>query len=430
MEDDNKEKSLWNKLPLKYKLIVIGVIGGLISIIIFLIILITPLMYLKIIDIGDIGGSGNTSSGSNLISIGDNCESIIVDGEAVNFEDYVAGVVGAEAYTNENMEALKAQAIAARTFAISVTNFCQTSIANSSGRQNYTSNPSARAIEAAKATEGLVLTYNSKIFTTMYDSFYKGGDYTCNSDECSVTYTKLPNNEKHTVTIPSSRFGQAAGGHGYGMSQVASYALANVGYSFSDILGYFYSPGVEISSLKLSKGYTKGVSASGSFAIRKDIPTNTNEHDRKFWFSNNNISYASGFVGQCTWYAFGRANEILDYAGSNLTWKYAPDAKEWLSYNIASGDQAFSYSTNVNEPKEGAIIVWSSNQWGHVAIVEKVNDDGTIDYSEANVSSVRGSHNPYGFRYQSHISYTNTGFGTISNIWNGYEFLGYIYMIE
>ena len=71
-----------------------------------------------------------------------------------------------------NMEALKAQAIAARTFAISVTNFFQTSIANSSGKQNYTSNPSARAIEAAKATEGLVLTYNSKIFTTMYDSFY------------------------------------------------------------------------------------------------------------------------------------------------------------------------------------------------------------------------------------------------------------------
>lgn len=74
--------------------------------------------------------------------------------------------------------------------------------------------------------------------------------------------------------------------------------------------------------------------------------------------------------------------------------------------------------------------MWSSNEFGHVAVVEAVNSDGTIDYSEANISTVKSSSNPYGFRYQSNVSYTGTETGTISNIWEGYTFVGYIYVIE
>ena len=433
MEEESKVKSLWKGLPLKYKLIAIGIGSGLIFIIIFIVILITPLMELGIIDISDIGSSGlSYSSNTYIQSVNNSCESgVIVEGTGVvPLEDYVAGVISGEAITSENMEALKAQAIAARTFVISMTNNCQNSIENSSRRQNYKSNYAERAIEAAQATTGLVLTYNSQIFTTMYDSYYKGGDYSCDSNGCTVTYIKLPNNETHVVSIPASRKNQAAGGHGKGMSQVASYAMADQGYTYDQILYYFYSDGVQISSLAGTSGYTSGLSASGDYAVRIGMPVQGNEHDNKYWFSNENISYASGYVGECTWYAYGRANEILDYAGSDLNWNYAPHAKYWLDYNINAGANAFSYSTDVTQPKEGAIIVWSSDQYGHVAVVEKVNDDGTIDYSEANISSVKSSSNPYGFRYQSHVSYTGTGTGTISSIWSGYSFVGYIYMIE
>ena len=72
--------------------------------------------------------------------VNDECKSIVVDNQTYSLEDYVKGVVSAEAYTNEGMEALKAQAIAARTFAIKRTNNCTISIENSDVTQKFTSN--------------------------------------------------------------------------------------------------------------------------------------------------------------------------------------------------------------------------------------------------------------------------------------------------
>lgn len=434
--EETKQQSLWGKLPLKTKIIIIGIAIGFVSILLFLLVIITPLMALGIINIEDIGGSGGNSglgyaTNTYLRQIGDECQTIIVAGEAYGLEDYVAGVISAEAYTSENIEALKAQAIAARTYAIARTNRCQKEIRNSSQDQNFTSKYNEKAIEAAEATKGLVLTYNSEIFSTQYDSFYTGGDYKCDSSSCSVTYKKEPNHEEHTVSVSSSRKGQIAGGHGYGMSQVASYEMAENGSTYNQILNYFYSPGVEIYSLFGSSSYTSGLSADATgFIKRTGPPVQDNEHDKKYYYSSNNLSYQGGYVGECTWYAYGRANEILNQSGSDLKWNYAPHAKKWLQANIDAGSEAFSYSTDVNNPKVGAIIVWGSDKFGHVAVVEAVNDDGTIDYSEANISTERSSSNPYGFRYQSHIPYNKDGVGTISKIWNDYTFSGYIYMIE
>lgn len=52
MEEESKIKTAWRVLPLKYKLIIIGVIGAFFSLIIFLVVMIAPLMELGIIDIG------------------------------------------------------------------------------------------------------------------------------------------------------------------------------------------------------------------------------------------------------------------------------------------------------------------------------------------------------------------------------------------
>lgn len=419
----------------KKKIILIGICIWLAICTVFIIVLISPLMSLGIIDISGMGGSSGLGYSTNtyLQKVNDECKSIIVDNQAYSLEDYVKGVVSAEAYTSEGIEALKAQAIAARTFAIKRTNNCTTSIENSSSAQNFTSDFVDSAIEATVATEGLVLTDNSELIMAQYDSFYTDGDYACNDDGCSVTYTKLPNNETHKVTVSNDYKSYIAGGHGRGMSQVASYQLAKEGYKFDYILKYFYSPSVQISSLRGYGGYTSGLSAGADgFSKRTGAPSDKDTHDIEFYYSDNNVSYRSNtdLVGQCTWYAVGRANEILSAANSDLRLERAPHAKNWYQDNIEQGASAFSYSPNVEEPKVGAIIVWSSNEFGHVAVVEAVNSDGTIDYSEANINSARSSTNPYGFRYQSNVSYTESGEGTISNIWNGYSFVGYIYVIE
>lgn len=428
-------KLIWKKLPLKIKLIIAGIVACIMLMVIFIIVLISPLMSLGIIDISGMGSSGGLGYSTNtyLQKVNSECKSIIVDNQAYSLEDYVKGVVSAEAYTAEGIEALKAQAIAARTYAIKATNNCKTEIENSSSAQNFTSDFVDSAVEATEATEGLVLTNDSEIILSEYDSFYTDGDYACDDNECSVTYSKIPNNETHKVTISKDYKGYVNGGHGRGMSQVASYQMAAEGKKFDYILKYFYSPSVQISSLNGSGGYTSGLSAGANgFTRRTGAPVSSNSHDKEFYFSDNNVSYRASedLVGQCTWYAVGRVNEILSAANSDLRLERAFHAKDWYQDNIDQGANAFSYSPNVNEPKVGAIIVWSSEEFGHVAVVEAVNSDGTIDYSEANISSARSDTNPYGFRYQSNVSYTETGEGTISNIWSNYSFVGYIYVIE
>lgn len=430
-------ESFFEGKKLKFK-IALGI--GIFSLIFTILSVIVILQTLGIIDIGNsnfVSPGVSYSPNSYIQSVENECSAGIMVGDQVyDLEEYVAGVVTAEADPGQNIEALKAQAIAARTYAVVRTDYCKNAIRNSSADQNFNVNATDNAKEAAKATNGLVLVNDSVMFLSEYDSFFNMSDYRCDVNQCSVTYTKLPNKESHVVSVSQAYKYLIAGGHGRGMSQVASYELADSGMNYKEILEYFYSPGTEIVRLAGTVGYTSGLSAPApdtGISSRIAAPVVGNEHDDSFYYSENNLSYSTGFLGECTWYSYGRANEILSEVGSDLRWTHARDARYWLEDNIADGDNAFSYSTNVNEPKVGAIIVWDGGSHGHVAVVEAVNDDGTIDYSEGNIDAERKKDpvgNPHGYRYQSHISYAETGYGTISNIWTGYKFLGYIYMIE
>jgi surface antigen len=71
--------------------------------------------------------------------------------------------------------------------------------------------------------------------------------------------------------------------------------------------------------------------------------------------------------GYCTWYVASR--------------KYVPwggNAGTWLYHAKAAG-----YATG-KTPRAGSIMVSSESWWGHVAIVEKVNGNGTFTVSEMN----------------------------------------------
>lgn len=58
-------------------------------------------------------------------------------------------------------------------------------------------------------------------------------------------------------------------------------------------------------------------------------------------------------------------------------------------------------------PKPGSVIVFNSGRWGHVAWVESVNDDGTINVSEYNQNGDGRYHERYNVNYMKEIDTVN-----------------------
>ena len=79
--------------------------------------------------------------------------------------------------------------------------------------------------------------------------------------------------------------------------------------------------------------------------------------------------------GYCTWYAYNRRAELGRPVGS-----FWGNASTWASYARGSG-----YLVN-NSPAVGAVLQdsYSAGGYGHVAVVESVNADGSIYVSEMN----------------------------------------------
>lgn len=104
----------------------------------------------------------------------------------IEIEEYLVGVVGAEMPASFNKEALKAQAIIARTYALRASERGSI-LTDNSGTQNYKSNEQLRAMwgssyqtyyqkvkSAVQETKGLYLTYNGVIIDAVYHSTSNG----------------------------------------------------------------------------------------------------------------------------------------------------------------------------------------------------------------------------------------------------------------
>lgn len=95
----------------------------------------------------------------------------------------------------------------------------------------------------------------------------------------------------------------------------------------------------------------------------------------KYWYSNSNPFYASNYgLPNCTCYAWGRFWEITEQNGyDNLPTLYTQDAETWYGHTQDGYERG-------NTPQLGAVICWEniSTTGGHVAIVEQINNDGTI----------------------------------------------------
>lgn len=169
-----------------------------------------------------------------------------------------------------------------------------------------------------------------------------------------------------------------------------------------------------------------GLSAADSTGFRQRLSAPTKNGDGSmYYFSSANASYAGGYLGQCTWYAYGRANEILSTVGSELKWNIASNAGLWYDQNNQKGAAGFQSSNVYTEPRVGAIISWKkAGAPGHVAVVEAINSDGTITISEANVSSAKSSSNPYGWQS------VNLTLDEVKTRWSSYQLAGYIYILN
>ena len=118
----------------------------------------------------------------------DFCEVFItVEGQSIPLETYIVGVVAAEMPASFQLEALKAQAIAARTYALKKTEFGQVPIQTTTAHQVYETKEEraekwqavsteyeTKIEQAVRETEGLIATYEGELITAMFHSASSG----------------------------------------------------------------------------------------------------------------------------------------------------------------------------------------------------------------------------------------------------------------
>ena len=156
----------------------------------------------------------------------------------VEIEKYIQGVVPSEMPSSWQHDAHKAQAIAARSYAI----------ANMGKRAKYgydlndtpedqayggATAETAQTNDAVKETEGIVLIHEGKIIPAYYSAAAGG-----KTKDASQVWTK---DLAYIKSVPSYDEGIKKNGHGVGMSQYGANNLAKKGYNAYQILKYFYA---------------------------------------------------------------------------------------------------------------------------------------------------------------------------------------------
>lgn len=114
---------------------------------------------------------------------------------------------------------------------------------------------------------------------------------------------------------------------------------------------------------------TEAPSTNNRTSSSSNVETSNTSYSRPSNGGGSNLYTA----GQCTYYAFSKRPDIGN------TWG---NANNWASAAAQSG-----YTVN-NSPKSGAILQTTAGGYGHVAYVDRVNSDGSIQVSEMNYQGV------------------------------------------
>lgn len=187
---------------------------------------------IKTTDAGFVSTKGKWYRGIIMIQNKNGKLTVIND---VDLEDYIKGVVPAEMPSGWSYEAHKAQAIAARSYALAnlgkrgvygydLKDTPEDQAYNGASAETFDTNA------AVEETKGIVLTHNQKVINAYY-SASAGGKTNTNSWGSNVPYLR---------SVPSFDENVKRNGHGVGMSQHGANNLAKQGYNAYQILQYFY----------------------------------------------------------------------------------------------------------------------------------------------------------------------------------------------
>ena len=171
--------------------------------------------------------------------------------QVIELEEYVAHVVPSEMRASWEIEALKAQAVCARSYAV----YKAVKRAASAYDVNDTTNYQAfkmdaelgDAAAAVEATAGQVLVYKDGVAYAAYAA--------SNGGECLSAKSVWGLNLPYLIAQPDpwdEAAGHAKNGHGVGMSQRGAEYAAENGKTYQDILA-FYFPGAHLGSLSSLK---------------------------------------------------------------------------------------------------------------------------------------------------------------------------------
>lgn len=195
---------------------------------------------------GFVSAKGKWYRGSILVSNRNKALTVVND---IKLEDYLLGVVPSEMPSGWHAEALKAQAIAARSYAVA--NLGKNGsrgfdLKDNTEDQAYggASCETERTNRIVAETYGIVVTQNKQVITAFYCA--SAGGKTSNSGD--VWYKDMP----YLKSVPSYDGNMKKMGHGIGMSQHGANNLAKQGYNAYQILAYYYN---NIKFGKLSKNW-------------------------------------------------------------------------------------------------------------------------------------------------------------------------------
>lgn len=308
----------------------------------------------------------------------------------VEFEEYVAAVVASE-IGNATLEACKAQAIAARSFAISRSVFKDKPISDSSAVAQayraslYNKDKYPNAVAAAEATAGIVLCYNGKVASAIYGASNGGQTISAAQAWGGSGYPYLIQQDDPW----DAAAGYKKNGHGVGMSQRgAMYAAKQLGKNYKEILTFYY-PGtvlkgdynmtkaeqvVAIAKSLIGKPYVFGALGPNSFDCRGYV-----------WYCFNQVGITISTVGATTqwnttshWAVRGTTENLPNLVCA----LYKKDGNKMKHAGLHIGNGQIMHCTNANGSPGVTTDTIANKTWTHYAIPIGLYTDEEIKNAE------------------------------------------------
>ncbi|MGB0388616.1 MAG: SpoIID/LytB domain-containing protein [Ardenticatenaceae bacterium] len=163
------------------------------------------------------------------------CRPSVRDGEIheIPFEQYVKRVVPHETPSTWHSEALKAQAVASRTYAwrlVAENPNAQWHVTDTTDHQYMCDVLYSSTNAAVDATRGEHLTYSGRLITALFSA-----------ENSSATFQNRWGHLYLSAVDDPISFGQKRKGHGQGYSQWGGKRWADLGWSYRQILGHYYT---------------------------------------------------------------------------------------------------------------------------------------------------------------------------------------------